>query len=54
MNFDYSSKKHKITKKYVAQIRIYGEFNCSVLRPAWRPLGLMVEGEAVRAKQNYV
>ena len=44
MNFDYIFKKHKITEKYIDQIRIYVELSHSSLMSAWRQQGLIVEG----------
>ena len=44
MNFDYIFKKHKITEKYIDQIRIYVELSHSSLMSAWRQQDLIVEG----------
>ena len=54
MNFDYIFKKHKITEKYIEQTRIYVELGHNALMSVWRQQGLIVEGEVVKAKQNWI
>jgi len=52
MNFDYIFKKHKITEKYIDQIRIYVELSHSSLMSAWRQQGLIVEAAAAAAAKS--